>query len=188
MSANSDKLREMIDDAPQKSDDIAGSISQIEDARDEVDEELSAVQDGMCGVAETDMTDYLTNTKLVEFQVSQPTAQLSFGATYGTIAWSTPGPEGNITDWEIFYMTVELVPVKVVLYEYEGTGWDNDADIITWADDYDFGNDYLTRPLTTGATYGLIPYKTNLNSAISLLTNNQNKIDDSITYFEDYAT
>jgi len=46
----------------------------------------------------------------------------------------------------------------------------------------------LTRPLTSGATYGLIPYKANLNSAISILTNNKNKLDNSVSYFEDYAT
>ena len=187
MSADSDKLREMISDAPEKSENIGSSISQITDIRDETNDEISAVQNGMCGSAESQMTAYLTTVKLPFFQITQPTAVLAFGATYGTIVYST----GNITDWEIYYMTVPIppaTPVKVVLYAYEGAGWDNDAQIISWADDYSFGNDYLTRPLDTGATYGLIPYRDNLNSAISILTNNQNKVDSSISYFEDYAT
>lgn len=187
MSTDSDKLREMIVDAPDKSDNLANSISQITDIRDEVNEEISAVQNGMCDVDETSMTVYLTNTKLPFFQITQPTAVLEFGATYGTIVYST----GNITDWEIYYMTVPIPPavsVKVVLYAYEGTGWDNDALIIGWADDYSFGNDYLTRPLNSNATYGLIPYRDNLNTAITILTNNKNKIDASVSYFEDYAT
>ena len=187
MSTDSDKLREMIVDAPDKSDNLANSISQVTDIRDEVNEEISAVQSGMLASAQAQMTAYLTTVKLPFFQLTQPTAVLQFGGTYGTIVYST----GNITDWEIFYMTTPVLPatpVKVVLYAYQGAGWDNDALIIGWADDYSFGNDYLTRPLDTGATYGLIPYKTNLNSAITILTNNKNKIDDSVSYFEDYAT
>jgi hypothetical protein len=187
MSADTDKLREMIGDAESESENLADSISQVEDTRDETNDRISAVQNGMCGVAQTDLTDYLTNTKLPQFQLIQPTAILEFGATYGTIVYST----GNITDWEIYYMTVPVFPavaVKVVLYAYEGIGWDSDAQIIAWVNDYAFGNDYLTRPLDTGATYGLIPYKDNLNSAISILNNNKDKVEDSVSYLEGYAS
>lgn len=191
MSADSDKLREMIVDAPDKSDNIANGVSQITDVRDEVNEEISAVQNGMCGSAQTQMTNRLTTVKLPFFQLTYPTAILSFGASYGTNAWSDPGPVGNITDWEIYYMTIVVppaVPVKVVLYKYLTTGWDGDADIIAWANGYHFGNDYLTRPLDTGATYGLIPYRDNLNTAISILTENKAKVDSSVSFFEPYAT
>ena len=187
MSDDSDKLREMVSDAETNSENLADQISQIENSRDDTTDEISAVENGMCGVDETDMTAYLTNVKLPEFQVAQPTAVLSFGGTYGDIDYST----GNITDWEIYYMTVPVLPatpVKVVLYEYNGTGWDSDSDIITLVDHFEFGNDYLTRPLTSGATYGLIPYKSNLNSAIDILTENKDKVDDSISYLEPYAT
>lgn len=187
MSADSDKLREMIDDSESESENLADSILQIEDTRDETDERISAVQNGMCTPAQTDLTDYLTNIKLPQFQLIQPTAILAFGATYGTIVYST----GNITDWEIYYITIPIFPavgVKVVLYEYLGTGWDSDAQIIAWINDYAFGNDYLTRPMDTGATYGLVPYKGNLESAISILNNNKDKVEDSVGYFEDYAS
>lgn len=192
MSADTDKLREMINVAPAQSENIGNSISDITVIRDEYNEQISAVQNGMCGSAQSQMTAYLTTVKLVQFQLTYPTAELTFGGTYGTIVYST----GNITDWEIWYDLITptvppapaIPPVKTVLYEYEGIGWDSDTQIITWADDYSFGNDYLTRLLSSGATYGLIPYRDNLDTAIGLLTSNQNKIDDSISYLEDYAT
>jgi len=187
MSVESDKLREMATNAASESENLADSISQIEDTRDELLDQIAAVEDGMCGVAETDLTTYLTDVKLAEFQLTYPTAVIEFGATYASIDYDT----GNLTDWEIYYMTIPIPPAfatKVVLYAYEGTGWDNDAQIISWVNDFDFGNDYLTRPLESGATYGLIPYKDNLNSAISILTNNKDKIDDSVSYLEDYAS
>ena len=187
MSADTDKLREMIGDAESESENIADSVSQIEDIKDETTERISAIQNGVCGVSQTDLTDYLTNTKLPQFQLVQPTAVLAFGATYGTIVYST----GNISDWEIYYMTVPVFPAvatKVVLYAYLGAGWDGDTQIIDWINSYSFGNDYLTRPMDTGATYGLIPYKDNLDSAISILNNNKDKVEDSVGYFEDYAS
>jgi len=187
MSADSDKLREMITNADSESENLVDSISQIEDTRDETLEQISAIENGMCAVAEADLTTYLTNVKLPQFQLIQPTAVLGFGATYGVIDYDT----GNITDWEIYYMTVPIPPAvatKVVLYAYLGAGWDSDAQIISWINDYSFGNDYLTRPLDSDATYGLIPYKNNLNSAITILTNNKDKIDNSVTYLESYAS
>lgn len=184
MTVYSDKLREMINNSSEQSDNLANNISQIEDLKNETDEEIDAITNGVCGVAESDLTDYLTNVKLPEFQLIEPTALLTFGPTYGSINYSS----GNITDWKISYIAVLPIPGEIILYEYEGDGWDNDTQIITWVDDFDFGNDYLTRPLTSGATYGLNSYKDNLDTAISILTNNKNKIDDSVTYFEDYAT
>jgi len=187
MSVDSDKLREMVSDAETNSENLTDQISQIESSRDDITDQISAIENGMCGANETDMTSYLTNVKLPAFQVTYPTAVLSFGGTYGNIDYST----GNITDWEIYYMTAPVlpaIPVKVVLYEYNGIGWDSDSDIITLVDHFEFGNDYLTRPLTSGATYGLNPYKSNLNSAIDILTENKDKIDQSIAYLEPYAT
>jgi len=187
MSEASDKLREMIGSAQTESENLQSGISQIEDIKEDVTEQISAIEDGLCTVAADDLTTYLTDVKLPEFQAIQPTAVLDFGGDYGSIDYD----DGNITDWEIYYMTVVIppaTPVKVVLYEYEGTGWDSDEDIIKWVEDYDFGNDYLTRPLDSGATYGLIPYKENLDSALDILNNNKDKVDDSVAILGDYAT
>lgn len=174
MTIYSDRLREMINDAPDESDNLANNISQITDIRDDVQDQIDAVQTGMLDVAEADLIDYLENTKVAEVGG----ASVTYGPNFSLVDYT----DGGISDW-----TIDST-AGVPIYAYEGVGWDSDATIIKLIDDYDFGNDYLTRPLTSGATYGLIPYKTNLNSAISILTENKDKVDDSITYLEDYAT
>jgi hypothetical protein len=101
----------------------------------------------------------------------------------------------NLTDWAVLDATA--VPV----YEYLGTGWDGDATIIQYQDDWDFGCDYLNHPLgvvptgpacvmrvapTAVASYGIIPNTDALTSAKTILTNNQTKIDDSKATFSRY--
>jgi hypothetical protein len=181
MTVYSDKLREMINDAPDQSDNLANNISQVQDISDELQEQIDAVQDGLCGVAETDARTYIENTIMPAVGGDYVT----YGATFGTINYTT----GNITDWEIYQ--VQVVPPgssaipDVLVYTYTPGDY---PDLDQLVDDYDFGNDYLTRPLTSGATYGLIPYKANIDTAISILGENKDKIDDSIGTFENYAT
>jgi hypothetical protein len=187
--AASDVLRQMINDSDDQVTDIEGSIDQIDDLIDETDVQIEGLEDGMCDVAESDMTAYLQGPKLAEIQAIDPTAYLVFGGTYGSIAWSDPGPVGNITDWE--YRVDLLIPPPppappyTVVYSYTPG---DDTTIDDLVNDFDFANDYLTRPLTDGASYGLKPYKNNLVDAKSLLTENKTKIADSKTALEDYAS
>lgn len=194
MTTESDKLRQMINEAPDTVDNLNNSIAQIEDIRDEIDEQIDAVEDGLCGVAEQELADYLENTKIPELSTdSTASFRVEYGPTYGTIDYVT----GNITDWAVQELQNVVppppdppipVPTWVDVYVYEGVGWDGDTTVTGYITDYAFGNDYLTRPLTSGASYGLKPYKASLNDGIDLLTENRDKVDNSITVFEDYAS
>jgi hypothetical protein len=106
------------------------------------------------------------------------TYSVSLGGNFNVIS------EGNsiTNDWSIKNF------LSVIVYQYGGVGWDSDPQIIQLCSDWDFGNDYLTKSLGTGGTYGIRPYGVALNQGKTILTNNRNKINDSITVFEPYAS
>jgi hypothetical protein len=97
-----------------------------------------------------------------------------------------------------------IVPAWVTVYEYLGTGWDGDTIIVQYQDDWDFGCDYLHHPLGVPAdgdnspdcvlrvasgvqsSYGLYPRIASLNTAKTIVTNNQTKVDDSEDVFDRY--
>jgi len=139
----------------------------------ELIKDRNAIQSGVCGNAEQQLRDYLENTKMAE--VGGDT--VVYGPNFGTINFTT----GGITDWHIDATSVNV-------YEYLGIGWDGDTTIIQLIEDYAFGNDYITRPLTSGATYGLNPTIAILTVARDILQENKDKVDESIIVFEDYAT
>jgi len=179
----SDILRGMINDAPAQVADVESSISQIEDQIDMLTDQITGVRDGMCAVAQGDLTSYLETTKLPEIEtlygnpLNKPFSVV-YGPKYGTINYTT----GGITDFTIIDVS------GTVEYQYLGANWDSDATIIKLITDHAFGNDYLTRPLTSGATYGLMPAQSNLDYAKGLLQENADKVSDSIGIFEDYAS
>lgn len=190
--AASDILRQMINDSDDQVTNIESSIGQINDQINDTDVQIDGLENGMCAVAESDMTVYLQGAKLAEIEITSPNVYLVFGGTYGSIAWSDPGPVGNITDWE-YRVDLPIPPPPdpppdppyTVVYSYTPG---DDTTIDDLVNDFDFANNYLTRPLTDGASYGLKPYKSNLNTAKSLLTQNKNKIAASKTALEDYAS
>ncbi len=139
----------------------------------ELIKDRNAIQSGVCGNAEQQLRDYLENTKMAE--VGGDT--VVYGSNFATINFTT----GGITDWHIDATSVSV-------YEYLGVGWDGDTTIIQLIEDYAFGNDYITRPLTSGATYGLNPNIAILTIARNILQENKDKLDESIIVFEDYAT
>lgn len=177
--ATSDILREMINVGPQQVEDIQSSIGQIDSQIDDLNTQIDGVQNGMCVIAELALTDYLENTKIAELEPIYGGGPYSviYGPDYGTINYTT----GGITDFVI--VDVTSVPVYSLLLN-----WDADATITKLIDDYEFGNDYLTRPITSGATYGLIPARDNMLAAKSLLQENSDQIESSITTLEDYAS
>ena len=201
MSQNTDRLTTMAKVAPDQVGQIEGSIAQVESSIDSLGKEASAITDGVCGGAETDMTTYLDGPKLTALQVIWPEVPgtlgplyIVYGGTYGLIDYTT----GNITDWE--YRQDNLVPIPPVPPEvvpgppdpeyyvrYVFTPGD-DSMIDGWNDDYSFGNDYLTRPLDTGASYGLLPKIGSLQNAANLLNENADKIGDSVAVFNKYKT
>lgn len=181
MPSPSDILGYMQAAADEQVTNGENSIAQVDEQIDATEEEIDGLENGLCGVAETDMTDYLDNTKLAEIEALygdpfNTPFSMSYGPNYGTIDYTT----GGITDFTILDVS------GVVMYSYLGVNWDSDPDIIEWVDDYAFGNDYLTRPLTSGASYGLYDNLSGLNSAKSLLTQDKNKVSASKAIFERY--
>lgn len=168
-------LQDMINDAPDQIDAIDSSLSQIQDQIDELTTEIDGITNELCAVAENDLTGYLDSTKLIDLAYLDADVVV-YGADYGTIDYTT----GGITDWVILDTTAN------VIYQYNGINWDNDPIIQKLIDDYAFGNDYLTRPLTSGATYGLIPSRQARIDAKSILTENKTAVEDSVDVFEDY--
>jgi len=179
MSA-SDILRQMLNNAPDESTEISSSISQIQDQIDDLTDQIDGVQNGLCAVAQSELVAYLDGTKVPELEAiyGDTPYSVSYGGTFGTIDYST----GNITDWQVLDSTGGVV------YQYSGTHWDSDPYITERITNYTFGNDYLTRPLTSGATYGLIPAKTNLQTAKAILQENKDKIDNSENILKNYAS
>lgn len=174
MSDASDKLRDMIDTADEQVDNINGSVDQVQVQIDELQEEDDAIVDGMLNPVASDLQTYLNDVKLPNYE---PGSSVVIGPQYNVIGYTN-----QLTDWWIIDSTGNTV------YQYAGIGWDSDPEIIAFLDEWDFGNDYLTRPMTSGATYGIRPYKANLNSAKSILQSNADKIEDSKDAFERFAS
>jgi len=187
MAANQDqqKLSQMLKAAPEESANISSSISSVEDQISELTEQASAMEGAYTGVAETDAITYITDNILPLY----PGGYIVYGPTFGTIAWSDPGPEGNIEDWTIWVDVTPtpppiLPPVPTQVYAYTPGDY---PDLDKLVADYAFGNDYLTRPLNTGATYGIYPSRSAMQAAKSLLEENKATVDESITKFPDYV-
>ncbi len=173
MSAESDKLREMINSADEEIENIVGSIGSIDSQIDELQDEFDAIRNGMMTPAADDLVAYLDSTKIIEIEVLYGDCTTVIGIQYNDI---------NVTDWKIIDATA------IVRYEYLGAGWDGDTNIINYKDSWDFGYDYLYHPLGTTGTYGIQPMMDALNNGKSSLNGNKDTISDSKTVFEDYAT
>jgi hypothetical protein len=166
--SNSSKLRELINNADGQAEDIDNSVTQIDTQLTELQSQHDAIREGLLDVITGDMTSYLEITKIVEVGGSFVAHDPDFG-------------DSTVTTFYILDST------GGVLYEYEGIGWDSDAQIIDWVDKFDFGYDYLVHPLGITGTYGINDKITQLQNAKNLLTQNKTKVVDSKTVFEDYA-
>lgn len=180
-------LQEMIDVADEQVMDIGSSIGSIEDQIASLTEKYDAIKESVNDVCNTNLVDRLTNVKLPAFQMTNPGAYLEYDAGFGDIGYGN-----NLEGWRIKVAAPPPIPPAppdpdIVLYEYEGVGWDGDTDITTAVEDWDFANDYLTRPLGTSGTYGIAPMISSLNMGKGLLEENQSKIQDSKTVFSRYT-
>ncbi len=183
MAANEgqQKLGQMLKAAPDQVVAIEKSIASVQDQITELGDEAGAVEDALLDVSQGDLVDYLENVKLPEIEILYGSAvEVSYGPTFGSRTWGPP--KGNISDWAIIDSTT-----TVDVYVYLGIGWDGDTTITELITDYDFGNDYLYRPLTDGATYGIYPSQTAMIAAKALLQQNSNKVNNSIDVFSDYV-
>lgn len=176
MSTPQEILGQMIAVADEQTANLQTSIDQVQDQIDEYLDEIDGVENGLCGVAETDLTGYLDSTKVIELSYLDAD-HVDYGPNYGNIDYT----DGGITDFSIIDTTGNII------YKYLGINWDGDTIITKLITDFAFGNDYITRPLTSGATYGLQPNVDALTDAKSILIQNKNKISNSKTIFEDYT-
>ena len=185
MLTASDILKEMMDVGDEQIENIQSSIDQIQEQIDDYNEKINAIQEAICSVIGDDSTGsltlYLDSTKVEEIELlygdpGNTPFEIEYGENYNTIDYD----DGGVTDFRILDVTANIV------YEYNGTNWDNDPIIEKLVNDYEFANDYLTRPLITGASYGLIPNRDNLSFALSILNANKNKVENTPDVFNDY--
>ena len=172
MSLYTDRLKIMEKNAPDQVGQIEASISQVENQIDALTKEKEAIDLGMCKPAQADATDFLETTV-----IGDKGGYMYYGPTYGTISWS---PLGNLTDWEVRDSTSH-----VPIYTYTPGDYTVLDGLV---EDYEFGNDYLTRPPITGASYGIIPKISSLTSAANILNENADKVAESVGVFNKYAT
>jgi hypothetical protein len=184
--ADTQKLTQMIKDAPDQVAGLESSIDSVTDSISELTDQRSGIQNGVCVNAKNLMIAYITANLLPLYPVG---SYIKYGSGFGTIGFGT----GNISAWGIYLDVVTPNPTPppptittpTLLYPYTPGDY---PEIDQWVDDYDFGNDYITRPLTDGATYGLTPNIETLGIGKSILQENQDKISDSIDVFSRYAT
>jgi hypothetical protein len=175
-------VEEQIKAAPDQVSGLSSNISSVNNQIDELTKQKNAVQDGVCTNAKNQMISYINANVLPLY----PGGYLVYGSGFGTIAYGS----GNISAWSIYEnitppLPAPPVPVPTVVYSYTPGDY---PDIDQWVSDYAFGNDYITRPLTSGATYGLTPNIDILGDGKDILQENSDKISDSIDVFSRYAT
>jgi len=193
MATPNPKISEMINNIPGQTEAAESQESQLDEQITELTEERDAIQDDVCGATADDLKTYLEGDKLAEIQALWPPnpdvppnvppflgdVYISYDTSpdptlgpYGSISYET----GNVKNWQ--YLQDDLTNVTtIVRYSWAPeVGWDNDPTIIGFSDDFDFGNDYITRPLDSGASYGLNDKISAYNSAKGIVTNNKDKI------------
>ncbi len=183
--SNDQVLASMLSAAPGQSAAVASSISSVEDIISNLTDESTALQGSLTDVAETDAIDIIENTILPLYSGGY----VVYGTGFGTIEYGV----GNISAWSIWADIDQpqplpplppVLPVPTLQYPYTPGDYPELDELVA---DYAFGNDYLTRPLTGGATYGIIPNITSMGLAKSTLEENKSILDQSINVLAKYV-
>lgn len=85
-------------------------------------------------------------------------------------------------------LTSGLTSVHELKYEYLGTGWDADADIITNIDYFAEAYTHLNDPLGTSGTYGINDKISKMGTAKSIQEADKAKYEDLIVLYDRFAT
>lgn len=152
MATPSEILQSIIDDADTKIVDKDSKITEFTNQIAEVTEQIDGVENGLCEVSKNELESYMTDTKIPELEAlhgGDLPYSFSQGENFGEIDFDN----GGITDWEVLDNQGTLV------YKYEDLNWDSDSFIEEKISDFAFGNEYLTKPLSGAAGYGLYQYK-----------------------------
>ena len=145
----------------------------------ELQKQLNAIEYYMTKAADQ-MELYLDSTKVLQIeQIYGVSASLVIGSTYNDL---NNIDDATLTDWRMIDSTTSNT-----LYEYEGTGSDNDSIITKYISDWNFGKDYLIHPLLTfDGDYGIYPNIDIFNKAKTTIEGTKNKITNSEDVLEDY--
>jgi hypothetical protein len=171
--------QEMFDAIEGKVENLEEYLAQIIYYLGQLTLKLNAIEYYMTKSADQ-MEIYLDSTKVIEIeQINNTNALLITGSTYNDLNNINTA---TLTDWRIIDSTTSNT-----LYEYEGTGWDNDSIIIKYISDWDFGKDYLIHPLITfDGTYGIYPNIDVYTKAKNTIEGSKDKISGSEEVLEDY--
>lgn len=191
---NVQKLRAMYADVKGIVDGLKGSVKQVEAQQGSLTQEKNAIEDAVMNEVANKLRAYLTDVKVPTFVPPEYTGPIRvvFGGSYGDISSAA-----SIIDWQIQEQVPvpgplpgdPPVPTWMIIYIFEGPGWDGDETIQGYVDDWMFSHDYLNQELGTGtipSTYGINPNISALEGAKEILTNNTNKIKDSKAVFAKY--
>lgn len=85
-------------------------------------------------------------------------------------------------------ITPNLSNVYNLVYEYLGTGWDSDADIIANISYFENGYDHLNEPLGTGGTYGLNDKISKMTIGRNIQQSDKDKYESLIILYDRFAT
>lgn len=184
MSQDTNQLTSMIKKAPGQVEGLLENVDALTEEISALTEQRNAIQNGVCGQTKSNAVDLLENTILDE----KGGDYVLYGPTFGIISYGDaaadpdPIPPGNLTDWAIV-KEILLIPTPIYVYtpgDYE--------DLDQWVSDYSFGNDYITRPLTEGASYGFNANISTLSTGKSILEANASKVNASMDVMSRYAT
>lgn len=85
-------------------------------------------------------------------------------------------------------LTVNLASVYELKYEYLGTGWDSDANIVANIDYFDEAYEHLNEPLGTTGTYGINDKISKFGTAKTIQQADKAKYEALIVLYDRFAT
>lgn len=181
MATAQEILADMHDNAEGDVEDLDAQLAQIDQLISNLEDEATAIEDALMTVAADDLQAYLDGTKLPEIELlTGKGVSLIIGSNYNDLP--NVGGSANLTDWKIIDSTALNTLYSTAI------NWDGDVSILDWIADWDFGDDYLTHPLTTfDGTYGIYPNINTLNSARGTVQATRTKVNNSIGVFGDYV-
>jgi len=154
--------------------EIKSRIAGLQQQITEINNQINAFK--ICFIEEyTNRLRKVLAKKLRNMQNNNDTLELVFGDNFGKVefgAW--------LDDWRIADSGGNVV------YEHNGPGWDKNPRIKKIMTKWEVANDYLTRPLNTGASYGLMPYKHSLEDSIHILNENLEKMEEMKELYDDF--
>ena len=197
MTTNDD-LKMMKNNMAESVDNLDETMAQLDSNDQELDGQIDAVKTGICDKAKDELVNYLELEKLPYIQETvNPTAYLVEDPGLGTIGYGN-----TLSGWSIHALIEQpqppptippdppaeyVPPVDEIIYSTT-VNWDNDAYITQWMNDWSEANEYLTRPLNSGATYGLIPFKQNTTTASNIMNENKSKLESMQELIGRYTT